>query len=78
MSDWIPVTERLPDPLDAYVLVSGVDPRVYGTRRLHVAYIDDDDGGPMQEWRWMTEAGSVIAEVTHWRPLPDSPLSTGP
>lgn len=76
MSEWISVTKRLPDPIDRYVLVSGVDPKLYGHREFHVCALDDDDHGftgPASEWRWMTEAGRVISEVTHWMPLPEPP-----
>lgn len=74
--EWISVRERLPDPIDAYVLVAGTDPKVYGKRGCHVCYIDDDDQGyqgPVSEWQWMTESGRVISDVTHWMPLPDLP-----
>ena len=61
----------LPQPWDKYVLVYGVDKRVYGKKEWHVAYIDDDDGNGF--YRWMTEAGRVISDVTHWAELPEKP-----
>lgn len=64
---WIPVSERLPENAD-WVLVyassndGDLDPKV------NVAFWDED--------RWEGEI-TIVAEVTHWCPLPAPPTEGG-
>jgi len=60
-----------------YVLVSGIDKKQYGTRRMHVCCVDDlEDGIQFREtgeFYWLTENGTKIEDVTFWRELPSEP-----
>lgn len=61
MSDWIPVSERLPEE-DEWVLVFSKRGRrpVHDSKLLYV----DEDYGP----QWICSHS-----VTHWMPLPEPP-----
>lgn len=56
-----------------YVLVWGVDAKIYNRHACHVAYIDDDDGSDEDLTCWMLECGRRLERVTHWAPLPSAP-----
>jgi len=57
-----------------YVLVSGIDEKMYGTRRWHVCEMNDlEDGSDYRatgKFLWLTERGTKIEKVTHWCELP--------
>jgi hypothetical protein len=63
MSEWIPVSERLPED-DENVLV--FDPKCYGT---HIAWCHKDSTG---EIVWASQVYYGL-EPTHWMPLPAPP-----
>jgi hypothetical protein len=61
-SEWIPVTERLPE-VDALVLVVVSGGHVTPLRR-HA-----------QDGFWLHEDGDIdLINVTHWMPLPEPPV----
>lgn len=59
---WIPVTERLPEPTVNPVLVSHI-----GTVCLAWRYRDS----------WVLPSGIKTFEATHWMPLPEPPKMNG-
>jgi len=60
-----------------YVLVSGIDKKMYGERKFHVCEMNDlEDGMDFQEngqFYWLTENGTKISEVTHWKEIEELP-----
>ena len=60
-----------------FVLVYGVDKKVYGNKEWHVCSIDDlEDGIDFHNggtWYWLKEDGTKIENVTHWTYLPSKP-----
>jgi hypothetical protein len=79
--DWIPVSERMPEPIDingicgsaARDAVDGwliLD--VHGRRQIgyYVLYRSGAE--------WEEEDGEVIESVTHWMPLPEPPSKEPP
>jgi hypothetical protein len=69
----IETREDLPE-YGKYVLVNGIDPLMYGTRGWHVCEMNDLEDGVEFSWngyfKWLTEKGTEIDEVTHWMELP--------
>lgn len=65
-----------------YVLVSGIDKKQYGIRRMHVCCMDDLEDGVQfakrGEFYWLTENGTKIEDVTFWRELPSEPSDYRP
>ena len=63
----------LPD-YGKYVLVKGINPKMYGIKNWHVCEMNDlEDGMDFIEkgrFFWLTEAGIRISNVTHWGELP--------
>ena len=67
-SDWIPVTERLPEPyVEVLTLRSVLDGKRFYQK---VDYVTPDYGGQME---WLTDLNSWKSKVTHWMPLPEPP-----
>lgn len=62
-------------PYGKYVLVNGIDEKMYGTRRWHACEMNDlEDGVEFKEngnFHWLTEKGIRITQVTHWAELPN-------
>lgn len=59
-----------------YVLVNGIDKKMYNNRGWHVCEMNDlEDGLDYQDmglFFWLTENGTMIDDVTHWCELPSS------
>lgn len=57
-----------------YVLVYGIDKKMYNIRRWHVCEMNDIEDGldyrDKGQFLWLTEKGSQIDDVTHWCELP--------
>lgn len=69
MSEWLPVTERLPEHGGTVVCrTSGRELRFARVMRV-TTYAD---GTPATEFRWMGYPDGQI-EVTHWMELPEPP-----
>ena len=67
MSDWIPVSERLPDYDTPVLAVDGA------SRDIFVAWRMEDENDPERgEWLWWDNDG-YGPSVTHWMPLPPIP-----
>ena len=62
MSEWIPVSERLPQD-DQRVLVWSQ------SNGLHIAYLD-------WQRQWRDADDNYGKKITHWMPLPDPPEVT--
>ena len=70
---WISLKEAYPS-IGEYVLVFGVDPKMYGRYRQHVVELYDYDDGPNPDTlAFVTEHGEKIEDVEFWRPLPKDP-----
>lgn len=65
MSEWIPVTERLPEE-KTEVLVA--DNSFFGGAVIAVAYLERG------KWEWRDDMStSATPSPTHWMPLPEPP-----
>ena len=75
-SEWISVEDALPE-YGQYVLVQGIDDKMYGIKNCHVCEMNDlEDGLDYIDkgiFYWLTERGTEITEVTHWMNLPNPP-----
>ena len=71
--EWVPVSERLPEPnepiLVANPLDGGVQCAVYDG-----GDINDGDGEGFNAWCGYTQ--HILSGVTHWMPLPEPPEQT--
>ena len=60
-----------------FVLVYGVDNKMYGIKKHHVCEMNDlEDGVDFRSkgfFYWLTESGSKIEDVSHWMELPHYP-----
>lgn len=63
---WIPVTERLPEPNTEVLIFSGGFVDIGGCEKF---YDFDSD----EVVRWYVKEVGFSAEVTHWMPLPKPP-----
>ena len=59
--------------IDEYYLVYGTDKSMYDTPQWHVAEYSDLDDGFDGDFKWYTETGIVIENVTH---VSDAPLKS--
>ena len=73
MSEWIKVSDRLPDNeqiVDAWESWTGRDGKKHGVRHANIEYFHDM-ANP-----WLEDDGSlslIDSEITHWMPLPEPP-----
>lgn len=71
MSDWIPVSEQLPETgKDVLVCVGRASSRQPIYRHIEIGY-KLESGGWLLSGEWWYEEGAD--EITHWQPLPDLP-----
>lgn len=68
MSEWIPVTERLPDYSGRFLVVLEVIEDVFamGIKTIDIARRCSDS-------TWEMSGVSIKCKVTHWMPLPEPP-----
>lgn len=76
-SEWISVEDNYPE-YGQYVLVQGIDDKMYGIKNCHVCEMNDlEDGLDYIDkgiFYWLTERGTEITKVAHWQPLPSIPI----
>lgn len=65
MTNWIPVTERLPDIFVNVLCTNG--------RSVFKAYYYDGSITKIMGWWECPDDGHLLEDITHWMPLPKLP-----
>ena len=64
---WVPVSERLPEEDNSYLVIMADDNRPWSTCRIY--------NTSYKKWIGFYDT-DISGDVTHWRPLPEPPEST--